>query len=244
MNSKWDDPEFVRAYQKEYQARRKAGLMPPKPPREPRVSKPWVEKPTPPPPVFDSPTEPTMEAETWTMLGTFRAISEPSEAVYQMALAEQQRRIQCLLKELETVGEEITLEELNILINRIAPETYKRIETRKGQLLYISSMEVEGVMRNNGWMTPLVDGYAHKVYRRTEKRYNTPERPLVYPWDYYYLGQEAQVKELCRKAEAGMIPAEQLRLGCIAISQDERHCTSRLVKAKRTGIWPLAKKYK
>ena len=230
--SKWADPEFIRAYQKEYQARRKAGL-PPKSPREPTL----------PPPVFDSPTEPTMEAETWTMLGTFRAISEPSEVVYQMALEEQRRRIQCFLKELETVGEEITLDELNALINQMAPDSYRRVH-QSGQLLYVSSAEVESIMRNNGWMTPLVDGYSHKVYRRTEKLYNTLERPLIYPWDYYYLGQEAQVRELCRKAEAGMIPAEQLRLGCIAISQDERHCTSRLVEAKRTGIWPSAKKYK
>ena len=112
MVSKWADPEFIRAYQKEYQARRKAGL----PPREPRASKPWVEE----------PTEPTMEAETWTMLGTFRAISEPSEKVYQMALAEQQRRIQCFLKELETVGEEITLDEL---------KSYKETGTRYKTLL-------------------------------------------------------------------------------------------------------------
>jgi hypothetical protein len=218
----WNDKEAVRAYHREWQARHKGCLLVLKP--EPISSEPKTYPPAP---------EPRYDTESWYGIETLIAWSEPNSNVGELARAEKIRRIRWFGSLLAKLGgDEVTIKQIHELLDRECPPEYHCSE------FYIPSDELRGLMYHYGWYTPKVDGHTHLVYRRTERPYHTALKPLSYPWDYYALEQMDEVKELCQKAASGQIPAEQLRLGVISISQDEKHCQSRLAKCKRSGIWP------
>ena len=91
--TKWNDPEEVRLYNREWYKRKKAGL----PTKRVRIPSCFVAEDSysdiyPNRPIDPAP-DPTMRTETWEALEDFEEMSSPGDRCYQMVLAEKARRL-------------------------------------------------------------------------------------------------------------------------------------------------------